>query len=82
MLTGHGLVMDDPAPRLLAKADRVEEAAARAVELHRQGMPDRAVVRELFANGHLKDRILEALTQGEFSRVNFVRAAVLHRREL
>lgn len=82
MLTGHGLMVDDPAPRLLAKADRVEAAAARAVELHRAGMADRAIVRDLFPTGNLKDRVLEALTQGEFSRVNFVRAAVLHRSQV
>jgi glyoxylase-like metal-dependent hydrolase (beta-lactamase superfamily II) len=81
MLTGHGLVIDDPAPVLRAKADRVEEAAAKAVKLHRAGIADRAIVRELFANGHAKDRLFELLTQGEFSRVNFVRAAVLHARE-
>jgi glyoxylase-like metal-dependent hydrolase (beta-lactamase superfamily II) len=78
MLTGHNLAVFDPAPGLRAKADRVEAAAARAVELHRSGVEERAVVRELFANGHLKDRWLELMTQGEFSRVNFVRAAVLH----
>ncbi len=78
MLTGHNLAVQDPTPRLRTKADRVEAAAARAVELHRSGMPERAIVRELFANGRLKDRWLELMTQGEFSRVNFVRAAVLH----
>jgi glyoxylase-like metal-dependent hydrolase (beta-lactamase superfamily II) len=81
MLTGHGTAIEDPVPRLLAKADRVEAAAARAVELHGAGMPERAIVRDLFSNGHAKDRWLELMTQGEFSRVNFVRAAVLHARE-
>ena len=78
MLTGHGMVMDNPAPRLLAKADRVETAAVRAVELHEAGMADRAVVRELFPTGHRRDRFVETLTQGECSRLNFVRAASLH----
>lgn len=78
MLTGHGLVVDDPAPMLLAKADRIETAAAKAVELHRSGMADRRVVREVFPMGNGKDRWIEALTQGEFSRVNFVRAAIRH----
>jgi glyoxylase-like metal-dependent hydrolase (beta-lactamase superfamily II) len=78
MLTGHGVTIEDPGPRLRAKADRVEEAAARSVELHRSGMRDRVIVRRVFANGNAKDRWLETLTQGEFSRVNFVRAAVLH----
>jgi glyoxylase-like metal-dependent hydrolase (beta-lactamase superfamily II) len=81
MLTGHGLVVADPGPKLLAKAERIELAAARAVELHRAGMADRAIVRELFPNGNRRDRMIEALTQGEFSRLNFVRAAVEHDRE-
>ncbi len=78
MLTGHGLVVDDPAPRLRAKADRIVETAARAVELHREGMADREIVRTVFPTGNRRDRIIEALTQGEFSRLNFVRAARLH----
>jgi glyoxylase-like metal-dependent hydrolase (beta-lactamase superfamily II) len=81
MLTGHGLVVENAARRLRVKADRVEAAAARAVELHRAGMPERTIVRELFPRGNAKDRLLEAMTQGEFARVNFVRAAVVHRRE-
>lgn len=78
MLTGHGLAVEDPASRLRVKADRVEAAAARAVELHAGGMPDRRIVHEVFSNGHRRDRSIQFLTQGEFSRINFVRAAVLH----
>ena len=78
MLTGHGLALAKPAVKLRTKADRIEKAAARAVELHRSGMADRDAVREVFSTGHRRDRVIEALTQGEFSRVNFVRAAVLH----
>jgi len=76
MLTGHGLRLVNPALRLRTKADRVETAALRAVELHRAGMDDRSIVREVFPTGSLRDRVLEFLTQGEFSRVNFVRSAV------
>jgi ribonuclease/clavin/mitogillin len=78
MLTGHGLVVENPAPRLLSKAEKVEAAAARAVELHGRGMPYRRIVHEIFRTGHRRDRWIEFLTQGEFSRINFVRAAVLH----
>ncbi|MEE4273425.1 MAG: MBL fold metallo-hydrolase [Thermoanaerobaculales bacterium] len=81
MLTGHGLRLEDPGKSLRLKADRVEEAALRAVELHREGRGDREIVHMLFSEGHTRDRRVEALTQGEFSRVNFVRAAVLHARE-
>jgi len=79
MLTGHGLAAEDPAPRLRAKADSIVEAATRAVELHRTGMADREIVHEIFSNGHRRDRFIQLLTQGEFSRLNFVRAAALHR---
>lgn len=78
MLTGHGVAMEHPAPRLRAKADSIVEAAARAVELHRDGMADREIVRTVFPTGNRRDRVIEALTQGEFSRLNFVRAAVRH----
>lgn len=78
MLTGHGLVLRDPAPRLRTKADRIELAAARAVALHRSGMTDRRIVHAIFPVGNLRDRMIQALTQGEFSRINFVRAARRH----
>ena len=78
MLTGHGIAIADPVPRLLAKADRIEMAAAEAVELKHQGVGDRTIVRRVFPRGSFKDRFLEGLTQGEFARVNFVRAAVRH----
>ena len=78
MLTGHGLAMEDPAPRLRAKAEMIVDTAAHAVELHRPGMDDRAIVRTIFPTGNRRDRIIEALTQGEFSRLNFVRAARRH----
>jgi glyoxylase-like metal-dependent hydrolase (beta-lactamase superfamily II) len=78
MLTGHGQVVAKPAAKLRTKADRIERAATRAVELHRSGMADRDAVKDIFQTGHRRDRVIETLTQGEFSRVNFVRAAVLH----
>jgi len=78
MLTGHGLILKRPAVRLRTKADRIENAASRAVDLHRAGMDDRTIAREIFPNGGGRDRLIEGLTQGEFSRPNFVRAAVLH----
>ncbi len=56
--------------------DVIRETNAKAVELHRSGMADRRVVREVFPMGNGKDRWIEILTQGEFSRVNFVRAAI------
>ena len=78
MLTGHGLTIDDPAPRLELKAERIEEAARQSVELTAQGMPPREVVGRVFPNGNRKDRFFEWLTSREFSRLNFVLAAVRH----
>jgi len=76
MLTGHGRVADDPAPLLELKADRIEMAARRAVKLMAAGVPPRQVVRRVFPRGGLKDRFFEWMTSREFSRLNFVLAAV------
>lgn len=78
MLTGHAGVVDDPAALLELKAERIEEAARRSVELTAQGVSARAIVRRVFPRGHLKDRFFEALTSREFSRFNFVKAAARH----
>jgi glyoxylase-like metal-dependent hydrolase (beta-lactamase superfamily II) len=78
MLTGHGLIVEDPAPLLELKADRVEKAARRSVELMSNGREPREVVREVFPNGTFKDRFFEWLTSREFSRLNFVLASVRH----
>ena len=75
MLTGHGLISDDPVPLLKHKAERIEEAARRSVELLDQGLAPRQVVRRVFTRGRLKDRFFEYLTSREFSRLNFVLAA-------
>lgn len=81
MLTGHGLFVDDPVGRIIAKADAVEAAARRALELTDAGVGDRGAARRVFPHGTGKDLLLEALTGGEFSRVNFVRAVRRHRDE-
>jgi glyoxylase-like metal-dependent hydrolase (beta-lactamase superfamily II) len=76
MLTGHGLIVDDPARHLELKADRIEAAARRAVEMSAGGVPPRKIVQTVFPKGRWKDRFLEFLTSRQFSRLNFVRAAV------
>ncbi|HEY3358933.1 MAG TPA: MBL fold metallo-hydrolase [Polyangia bacterium] len=78
LLNGHGLALARPAAALLTKADRIEEAAARAVELHRAGLPVAAIIRRVFPRGGGRDRVLSALTQGEFGRACFVDACVRH----
>jgi len=78
MFTGHGLAISDPAPRLELKAERIEEAARRSVELTARGLPPRQVVRQVFPSGNGRDRFFEWLTSREFSRLNFVHAAIRH----
>ena len=76
MLTGHGLIVNDPATLLELKAERIEAAARRSVALASEGASPRTIVREVFPQGRLTDRFLELLTSRQFSRLNFVRAAV------
>lgn len=78
MLTGHGLVAEDPGPLLELKAERIEDAARKSAELMSEGVTPREVVTRVFPNGAFKDRFFEWLTSREFSRLNFVRAAVRH----
>jgi len=78
MLTGHGLCVEDPAAVLELKAARIEKAARRSVDLSIRGVQEREIVRAAFPKGRIKDRFFEWLTSREFSRLNFVRAAVRH----
>jgi hypothetical protein len=78
MLTGHGVITEDPAPLLELKANRIEEAARLSVELMSNGREPRDVVRSVFPKGEFRDRFFEWLTSREFSRLNFVLAAVRH----
>jgi hypothetical protein len=71
--------VERPARRLRLKADRIEEAAGRVLELHRRGASEREIARRVFRpGGGTRDMLLTALTTGEFSRRNFVRTC-LHR---
>jgi glyoxylase-like metal-dependent hydrolase (beta-lactamase superfamily II) len=78
LLMGHGLVTENPVPLLELKADRIEEAARKSIELMSNGREPRDVVREVFPRGAFKDRFFEWLTSREFSRLNFVLASVRH----
>ena len=78
MLTGHGLIAEDPVPLLELKAERIEDAARKSVELMSAGVAPRDVVSRIFPKGAFKDRFFEWLTSREFSRLNFVLAAVRH----
>ena len=78
MLTGHGLIAEDPGPLLELKAERIEDAARKSVELMSEGVAPREVVTRVFPKGSFKDRFFEWLTSREFSRLNFVLTAVRH----
>ena len=78
MLTGHGLILEDPISLLELKAQRIEDAAMKSVDLMSEGRNARRVVKRVFPRGGLKDRFFEWLTSREFSRLNFVEAAVRH----
>jgi len=78
MLTAHGLIAGDAAPLLELKAERIEDAARKSVELISKGVQPRDVVAEVFPRGALKDRFFEWMTSREFSRLNFVLAAIRH----
>ena len=81
MLNGHGAAFEQPARLLREKADALEVAARRALELHRLGLDTGAIVGKLFRNGgRWRDRFMARFTAGEFSRANFVRACIAHHR--
>jgi glyoxylase-like metal-dependent hydrolase (beta-lactamase superfamily II) len=78
MLTGHGDIVDAPAGPLRDKADRIEDAAATVLALHERGWSTTEILDQVFPSGALKDRFSAWLSDGEFSRANFVRACLIH----
>jgi len=76
MLTGHGGSFERPRDLLLRKADAIEAAAERVVALHQRGLPERVIALELLPHGKVQDVAMDCLTQGEFSRLCFVRACL------
>jgi glyoxylase-like metal-dependent hydrolase (beta-lactamase superfamily II) len=79
LLTGHGGVVHEAQRWLYTKAARVEEAAEQAVVLHERGLRPDEIVARVFAGGRVRDFWYWAITAGEYSRENFVRAAIAHR---
>jgi glyoxylase-like metal-dependent hydrolase (beta-lactamase superfamily II) len=78
MLTGHALAVERPAALLRRKADAIEQAAGRVLELDAAGLPTAAIVRQLFPRGRLMDQWMAVVTGGQFSRGCFVRACLRH----
>lgn len=78
LLSGHGLILEHPADRLRLKAERIEAAATKAVALHGQGVEESETIRRVFRGHWARERWGEWMTRGEFSRRNFVRAALRH----
>ena len=79
MFNGHGLTIDDPAEALLQKADKLEAAARRVLEMHHQGASRRRIQNAIFKTGRAKDWLLQNMTGGEFSRRCFVEACIAHK---
>jgi len=80
MLTGHCGDHLDPASRLRAKAERIEEAAGKILSLHGAGWSPEAIVSQVFPTAGAHDVMLSVLTSGQFSRDNFVKACIQHAR--
>jgi glyoxylase-like metal-dependent hydrolase (beta-lactamase superfamily II) len=78
MLTGHALAVERPAPLLRRKADAIEQAAGRILDLHRRGLSPTAITWRLFPRGRALDLWMATLTMGEFSRGCLVRACLAH----
>lgn len=77
MLTGHGEAIEEPSSLLFHKAQRIEEAATLVVELHEAGIGVDEILRRVFDHGAARDRFSNRFSEGEFSRVNFVRACLV-----
>jgi len=76
LLSGHGLDLPFPSASLIRKAELIEKMAQKACELSSRGVGTRAAAWKLFSRGRFKDLVFEIGTGGEFSRGNFVRAAL------
>jgi endoribonuclease LACTB2 len=78
MFNGHGLIVEQPAEKLLDKAAKIEAAAGQVVAWHREGIGERRILDRLFENGCRRDWLMDKMTSGEFSRKNFIRACINH----
>ncbi|MBN2797549.1 MAG: MBL fold metallo-hydrolase [Deltaproteobacteria bacterium] len=76
LLTGHGADLPDATARLLRKADRIEEAIGRVLRGAAAGEPPKVIAREAFQGGWARERWTSWMTQGDFSRQNFVRRVI------
>ncbi len=78
LLSGHSLILEKPASRLLEKAERMEATAEKIIEFRSSGMTETEIVNHLFRYGRTRNRLLSWFSAGEFSRVNFVQACMRH----
>jgi len=76
MLTGHAVMLDDPAGALRRKAEHIEAAAREIIDMRELGSPIGVIARRVFQGGWKRDRTFAAITGREFSRTNFVRAVL------
>lgn len=76
LLSGHGLILEDPAARLRLKAERIECAASAVRALHHRGAAPAEIAHRIFRGGWARERWGAWMTRGEFSRLCFVRAVL------
>lgn len=76
LLGGHGQDLDRPAGALRSKAQRVEDKAGEVVELYRRGLPEGEILRRLWRAGPAEEVLYDRLTEGQFSRMAFVRTVL------
>lgn len=81
MLGSHNQLLDPPAWALRRKADRMEEAAREVLRLSDSGVHPSEIAKRLFSGGRLRNLLTATLTTDEFSRGNFVRACIKHRKD-
>ena len=70
LFDAHRGAISDPLPALLAKADWMEETIGAIERLIRRGWSDRAIARDVLGRADM----VTAITFGDLSRLNFVRA--------
>lgn len=76
LFDAHRGFVPEPVPKLLAKADWIDEMTAAIERRIAAGAPDAVIVRELFGGESLAGRF----SGGDYSRTNFVRAVRRGRR--
>jgi glyoxylase-like metal-dependent hydrolase (beta-lactamase superfamily II) len=76
MLSGHGMDVRAPVALLNRKADRIEKAIDDVKKLAKQGLQKSQIKKRVFKHGHGRDAFVATITQGQYSRDNFIKACL------